>query len=150
MGQTIAAESYQERVEALVSAVSGSEFWDIEANTTTEFVKTPHGNLVIRTLNIPAGVVVVGMVHLFQNFNVMTKGRLRMLAPDGYRDIEAPFTDLAKPGAQRAALALEDTTWITISPTTADNVADARSELVVSSYAEYLLAKGGELWLGAS
>lgn len=59
----------------------------------------------------------MGRVHHKAQINIISKGSIIVLTEDGPLLMIAPFTLASPPGAQRAALALEDTVWTTILAT---------------------------------
>lgn len=70
--------------------------------------------IYLREMTIPAGTLVVGAVHKTEHYSIISKGRALVVTDDCESEVVAGTTILAKPGAQRAALALEDTVWTTI------------------------------------
>lgn len=67
--------------------------------------------------DIPKGAMFAGRVHLKAQVNIISKGAVIVLTENGPIEMRAPFTMVSPPGAQRAAFALEDTTWTTIIAT---------------------------------
>lgn len=67
--------------------------------------------------DIPKGAMFAGRVHLKAQVNIISKGAVIVLTENGPIEMRAPFTMVSPPGAQRAAVALEDTTWTTIIAT---------------------------------
>lgn len=70
-----------------------------------------------RVLHIPAGVGLVGRVHLNDQTNVVAKGRIRVTTDEGVKVLEAGTVFIAKAGTKRSGVALEDTVWLTIHKT---------------------------------
>lgn len=70
--------------------------------------------IYMREMTIPAGTLVVGAVHKTEHYTIISKGRVLVVTDEGEVELSAGSTILSKPGAQRAALALEDTLWTTI------------------------------------
>ena len=58
--------------------------------------------------------VFVGRVHLHSQINILSKGDVTVLTPEGLRRYTAPCTWTAPKGTQRAAYTHEDTVWTTI------------------------------------
>lgn len=67
-----------------------------------------------RELYIPAGVILTGKIHKYENLNIMSKGVLDVLIGDKVQRVTAPFTIVSPPGTKRIARAIEDTIWITL------------------------------------
>lgn len=70
--------------------------------------------LYAREMTIPAGTVITGAVHKTQHITVISKGRIRVMSPDGGTvELAAPAMFISEPGVKNAGLALEDTVWTT-------------------------------------
>lgn len=67
--------------------------------------------------DIPKGAFFIGRVHHKAQINIVSKGAVLVLTENGPIEMRAPFTMANPPGAQRAAYALEDTTWTTLIAT---------------------------------
>lgn len=70
-----------------------------------------------RELSIPAGVLLTGKIHKYQQINILSKGKIRVLTDSGIVEVEAPFTVVSPPGTKRIALAITDCVWTTFLPT---------------------------------
>lgn len=69
-----------------------------------------------REISIPAGTVVVGVVHKTDNLIIVSKGRLQVVTPDGTTEVRAGDTLMCKAGAKNCVLALEDARWTNVLP----------------------------------
>lgn len=67
---------------------------------------------------IPKHTVFVGRVHLHSQINIISQGNITVLTEQGVVHLVAPCTWVSPAGAQRAAIAHEDTVWTTILGTT--------------------------------
>lgn len=67
-----------------------------------------------RQMDIPAGVVVVGMIHKTEHLAVLLKGRVRITTEVGAKVLDAPQVLIAPPGTKRVAYAITDTTWLSL------------------------------------
>ena len=67
-----------------------------------------------REIELPAGSLVVGKIHIHAHVNVLSKGRALVATPDGVEELCAPLTFVSKPGTKRAVFAIEDVVWTTI------------------------------------
>jgi hypothetical protein len=106
----------------------------VELKVTHHFSK----GLYARELFIPAGTVLTGEVHKFENLNIMSQGDLSVMTEDGIKRVQAPFTIVSPPGTKRAAYAHADTVWTTIHATQETDVEKIKQEVVCSSYDDYL------------
>jgi hypothetical protein len=69
-----------------------------------------------REMTIPAGTVVTGAVHKFENIIIVSMGRLQIVAESGAREVKAGDTLICKPGMKNAVVALEDSRWTNFLP----------------------------------
>jgi ribosomal protein S18 acetylase RimI-like enzyme len=69
-----------------------------------------------RELFIPKDTVLTGKIHRHAHWNVVPKGKIRVITEEGEKLIEGPAVFMSKPGTKRIGYALEDTIWITIHP----------------------------------
>lgn len=91
-----------------------------------------------RELSIPAGTVLVGKVHLFDNLNVVLRGRIAIYTEAGLREFEAGDVIVSPAGVKRAGYAIEDTVWMTVHGTDETDVDLIEQQFVANSYEEYL------------
>lgn len=79
--------------------------------------------LYAREMTIPAGTVVTGAVHKFENIIVVSMGRLQIVTDTGTREVKAGDTLICKPGMKNAVVALDDSRWTNFLPNP-DNITD--------------------------
>lgn len=91
-----------------------------------------------REMFIPAGTVVVGKIHKRKNFNIMSRGKLTILTPDGLVTLLAGHHVVSEPGTKRVAYAHEDTIWTTILGTELTDPEEIETAFVANSEQEYL------------
>lgn len=91
-----------------------------------------------REITIPAGTILTGHIHKYENLNIISKGKIEVLVGNELKIIEAPATIVSPPGTKRIARALEDTVWITIHGTDETNVDKIEQEFIAHTEAEYL------------
>src|SRR5882672_1242156 len=60
-----------------------------------------------REIFIPAGTILTGHIHKYENLNIVSKGKLEVLVGDELKVIEAPAVIVSPPGTKRIARALE-------------------------------------------
>lgn len=101
----------------------------------------------MREIRIPKGATVVGKIHKTEHLNVLSKGRLHLATEDGTRVVEASMVVKSSPGVRRAAVALEDSVWITVHPNVDDeqSVSALEERLVTDSYEQFLEFMEGEI-----
>jgi len=64
-----------------------------------------------REMRVPQGAVVIGKIHRFENFNILSQGKVTVVSIDGRMTVEAPFHFVASPGAKRVFFAHTDAVW---------------------------------------
>ncbi len=99
-----------------------------------------------RELYIPAGVILTGEIHKFENLNILSKGSMLVSVEDGMVMVDAPFTVVSPPGTKRIAKALTDCIWTTIHGTFERDVDKIKDYFIAVDEADYL-DKCGQLSL---
>ena len=86
---------------------------------------------------MPQGHICVSFIHKQQHPSFLVKGKLSYLNDEGeVKNIEAPHTVFTQIGTQRVFYIHEDTTWICVYKTDANNVEDAEREIYADSFIE--------------
>lgn len=107
-----------------------------------------HG-VYARELHIPAGVILTGEIHKFENLNILSKGRMSVLTANGMQEVEAPFTIVSPAGTKRIAYAHTDCIWTTIHGTFDKNVDSIKNHFIAANEQEWLEFSGAnQLSLG--
>lgn len=91
-----------------------------------------------REITIPAGTILTGHIHKYENLNIISKGKIEVLVGDELVIIEAPATIVSPPGTKRIARALEDTVWTTIHSTNETDIDKIEQEFIAHTEAEYI------------
>jgi hypothetical protein len=73
--------------------------------------------LYAREITIPAGTVLTGRIHKYEQLNILSGGEISVLTEDGIVRVKAPFTVVSPPGTKRVAFAHTECTWTTILAT---------------------------------
>lgn len=103
----------------------------------------------LREVFMPAGTFVLGHRHNTEHFNIVLKGRARVLIDgDMVEEISAPYTFASKPGVRKVLYVLEDMVWQTVHPTDETDIEKLESELVSPSR-EFLTHHEQQLLLGS-
>lgn len=106
----------------------------IQLKTIHHFSK----DVYAREIHIPAGVILTGEIHKFENLNILSKGRMQVLTEDGVKEVEAPFTIVSPAGTKRIAYTLTECVWTTVHGT---------SETDINKIEQTFIAKTEEEWL---
>ena len=80
-------------------------------------------DVYLREIFMPAGTVVIGHEHKTEHFNVLLKGKCRVIMGDEVHELEAPCTFVSGAGIQKLVNVLEDCIWQTIH-SNPDNMQD--------------------------
>ena len=91
-----------------------------------------------RELFIPAGTLLTGKIHKYQQLNALCKGEMSVLTEDGIRLVKSGFIVVSPPGTKRIAFAHTDCIWLTVHATEKVDVAEIEQEFIAQSDAEYL------------
>lgn len=87
----------------------------------------------IREIFMPAGAYAIGKIHKTEHFNIIQKGRLRLINEDGtYTEMVGPHTFVSKAGVQKALIILEDTVWCCVHLTNERDLAALEAQLIES------------------
>lgn len=70
-----------------------------------------------REITIPAGTVLTGRIHKYEQLNILSGGEISVMTDDGMKRVAAPFTVVSPPGTKRIAYAHTECTWTTILAT---------------------------------
>ena len=100
------------------------------------------GPVYARTILIPAGTLLTGLVHRADHVNIAI-GDITVLTDQGMRRLTGHHVIPTKAGAKRAGYAHADTYWTTVSYTTQTELGAIEDELVED--AERLQGRGGAL-----
>ncbi len=110
------------------------EFPQVDFQTTHDFAP----GIYARTVNVPAGAMVIGHRHNTAHLNVISKGKCRVLNGNGeVLYLQAPFIIQGNAGIRKVVFVDEDMTWTTIHPNP-DNITDLdklESQFIVKTVA---------------
>ncbi len=95
-----------------------------------------------REISIPAGTVVVGVVHKTDNLIIVSMGRLRIVTDEGTAEVCAGDTFTCKAGTKNAVLALENSRWTNLLPNP-DNITDTAQLVELFTFAKETELLGG-------
>lgn len=86
-------------------------------------------NVYARQMDAKAGTLVVSKMHATEHLNFLMKGSLTIMTEDGIQFLQAPAIITSKAGTKRIGYFHEDTTWVTVHPTSETDL-DAIESLV--------------------
>lgn len=116
----------------LMLSIPKEEMIDVDAMTSHHFAP----GVYAREYFIPKDSLVVGKIHKTEHFNIVCTGKVKVSTEDGATVIEGPCVFTSKAGVQKAVLALEDTTWITIHVTESQDLDEIESQVIAKDYDE--------------
>jgi hypothetical protein len=87
-----------------------------------------------REITIPEGVALVGKIHLTEQLNIVSKGKIRVATEEGVRTITAPCTFISPAGTKRAGYALEETVWTVLLATELTTEEDITKAFIAPNY----------------
>lgn len=129
-GSQLASEDVRRQVEAKEAQmlVEGEH---VECPLRHDFAP----GVYLRTVLMPAGVMVIGHEHKTRHFNVVHSGKARVLIGGAVADIVAPCIFVSEPGVRKVLLILESMEWSTIHPTHETDLAKLEELLIIKSQA---------------
>lgn len=99
-----------------------------------------------RVLNIPKGVYLTGKIHKRDYIDIFISGDVTVKSYFDNGDIEKiervnSFRYFeGKPGRKRVLFTHEDTVWVTVDPTTKNNIHDVEADVVTNQMKDYKLS----------
>lgn len=91
-----------------------------------------------REITIPAGTLLTGRIHKYEQLNILSGGEISVLTDDGMKRVKAPFTVVSPPGTKRIAYAHTECTWTTILATEEKDPEVIEAQFTVSTEQEFL------------
>lgn len=91
-----------------------------------------------RELLIPADTILTGEIHKFENLNILTKGKIKVLIGDNIEIIEAPYIVVSPAGTKRIAHTITDCVWVTIHGTHERDVDKIKDQFIAEELNDYL------------
>lgn len=100
-----------------------------------------HG-VYAREITIPAGTVLTGEIHKFENLNILSRGEMSVLTESGMQRVSAPFTVVSPPGTKRIAYAHTECVWTTIHGTFITDVEEIKNQFIAADEQAWLEFSG--------
>jgi hypothetical protein len=91
----------------------------------------------VRSLFLPAGTLLTGKIHNFENIAILAQGTIRVSNGTDSYVLTAPHIMVDKPGVKRIGYAETDVTFITVHKTANTEIDDIEKELVSDTFEEY-------------
>ena len=91
----------------------------------------------VRSMFIPAGTILTGKIHNFENIAILAQGTIRVSNGTESYVLTAPHIMVDKPGVKRIGYAETDVTFITVHKTSNTEIEAIEKELVSASFEEY-------------
>lgn len=120
-----------------IEALMNAQFDQDALRATTETKHYHLKGVYVRSLFIPAGMMLTGKIHNFESIGILAQGRLRITNGTESIIVEAPYITVDTPGVKRLGYAETDCTFITVHRTDADSVNEIEDELVSDTFDEF-------------
>jgi len=88
----------------------------------------------VRELFLPAGAIVTGQIHAYDCINIIPVGLIQVRTEEGIKVVRGPKTFTSPAGTKRLGMVFEDTIWMTVHRTDAENPESALDDLTVETY----------------
>lgn len=92
------------------------------------------GGIYTREMHAPAGSIIIGAIHKDAYHINVLKGRIWVVNEFGVKDVEAPFSFVAREGIKNIGYVLEDLVWVDSTHTDKTTVEEAEEELFIDDY----------------
>jgi len=103
---------------------------DLESYTKHHFAP----GIYVRELFIPAGTVLTGKIHRHELMNILISGTIRVTTDDGIKELTGPKIYNSAAGMKKAAIAITDTIWLNIHPTTETDLEKIEEAFIAPSF----------------
>lgn len=111
----------------LQNGVNNGDIPDGEAPVIHHFAP----GVYMRQMDAKAGTLVVSKMHRTEHMNILLKGSLTVVTENGIEFLQAPLTLKSAPGTKRIGYFHEDSSWITVHPTTATDLEEIERQVIV-------------------
>ena len=91
-------------------------------------------NVYMRQMDAEAGTIVVSKMHRTEHMNILLTGSLTVATENGIEFIQAPAVIKSMPGTKRIGYFHEDTSWITVHPTTSTDLDEIEKQVIVPEH----------------
>ena len=88
-------------------------------------------NVYLRQMDAKAGTLVVSKMHRTEHLNILLKGSLTVATENGIEHLKAPLILKSMPGTKRIGYFHEDSSWITVHPTSSTDLEEIEKEVIV-------------------
>lgn len=89
-----------------------------------------------REIKIPAGSLIIGKIHKFENLNILSSGEILIASIEGIEHVIAPYTKVSNAGTKRMLYAITDCVWTTIHGTDLTDVDAIENVFIAKDYSE--------------
>lgn len=87
----------------------------------------------LREIFMPAGTFIIGQQHKTEHFNIILRGRARVMVDGVVQIMEAPYTFVSHVDVRKVLYIEEDMVWQTVHPTHETDLKKLEAELIVHS-----------------
>jgi hypothetical protein len=91
-----------------------------------------------REITIPAGTLLTGKIHKYEQINILSKGDISVLTEEGIVRVQAPCTIVSPAGTKRIAYAHTECVWTTIHGTELTDLEAIEAQFIAQTEQEYL------------
>jgi hypothetical protein len=130
--------------EAIVELEHVLREWPSDAVDDVKLTHHFAPGIYLREVVMPAGIMVVGKIHMTEHVCIVSKGRVLSWTAGGMTEIVGPVTFVTREGTKRALYVLEETIWATVHPTTSRDLAQIEDVFIARSREEFLALTQGE------
>lgn len=97
--------------------------------------------IYLREIFMREGLFVIGHAHKTEHFNIVLKGRARVMINGEVEEIVGPCTFKSGVGVRKVLYILSDMIWQTVHPTDKTDISELENDLIIKSPAFLSAAK---------
>lgn len=128
--------------EQILDGVASNELDERNAPVTHHFAP----DIYMRQMDATEGTLVISKMHSTEHLNILLKGAVSLITEDGIKTLHAPCIMKSLPGTKRIGYFHEDSSWLTIHPTSETDVEKLEDDLTIpeSEIDKFLISIGFE------
>ncbi len=87
----------------------------------------------MRTMEMPAGSIIIGHMHKTDHINILLKGKISVVIDGELRNLSAPYIVVSSAGTRKVAYVHEDVVWANVHATSETDIVKLEEQLIQKS-----------------
>lgn len=113
--------------EQILEGIASDEMEQREPPITHHFAP----DIYMRQMDATEGTLVISKMHSTEHLNILLKGAVSLITEDGIKTLYAPMVMKSAPGTKRIGYFHEDSSWLTIHPTSETDIQKLEDDLTI-------------------